>query len=197
MNLVVFYVAGAIAVVATFLTITRLNVVHALLYLVVSLLAVAVIFYDLGAPFIAALEVIIYAGAIMVLFVFVVMMLNLGERAVEMERGWLSPRTWIGPAILAGILIIEVFSLTLRPGASAPAAGVVGPKQVGLALYGPYLIGVELASMLLLAGLVGAYHLGWRKSERTGVQNAHFDAGRVAVGGDLVRTGADRPAGAP
>jgi NADH-quinone oxidoreductase subunit J len=196
MNLVVFYVAGAVAVVATFLTITRLNVVHALLYLVVSLLAVAVVFYDLGAPFVAALEVIIYAGAIMVLFVFVIMMLNLGERAVEMERGWLSPGTWTGPAILAGILIVEVFSLTLRRSAAPAAGGVVGPKEVGLALYGPYLIGVELASMLLLAGLVGAYHLGWRKVGRTGVQNAHFDAGRAAVGRNLVRTGADRPAGA-
>ena len=55
------------------------NAVHALLYLVVSLLAVAVVFFTLGAPFVAALEVIIYAGAIMVLFVFVVMMLNLGD----------------------------------------------------------------------------------------------------------------------
>ena len=63
-----------------------LNAVHALLYLIVSLLAVAVVFYVLGAPFVAALEVIIYAGAIMVLFVFVVMMLNLGEHAVSMEN---------------------------------------------------------------------------------------------------------------
>ena len=61
------------------LTITRLNAVHALLYLVVSLLAVAVAFYTMGAPLVAALEVIIYAGAIMVLFIFVVMMLNLGS----------------------------------------------------------------------------------------------------------------------
>ena len=81
-----FYIAAAVAVIATVLMLTRLNVVHALLYLIVSLLAVAVVFYVLGAPFVAALEVIIYAGAIMVLFVFVVMMLNLGEHAVEMEK---------------------------------------------------------------------------------------------------------------
>ena len=79
--LIVFYIAGAVAILATVLMLTRLNAVHALLYLVVSLLAVAVVFYTLGAPFVAALEVIIYAGAIMVLFVFVVMMLNLGEQA--------------------------------------------------------------------------------------------------------------------
>ena len=77
-----FYIAGAVAVIATLLMLTRANVVHALLYLIVSLLAVAVVFYTLGAPFVAALEVIVYAGAIMVLFVFVVMMLNLGEHDV-------------------------------------------------------------------------------------------------------------------
>ena len=71
-----FYIAGAVAVLSTILMLTRLNVVHALLYLIVSLLAVAVVFYVLGAPFVAALEVIIYAGAIMVLFVFVVMMMT-------------------------------------------------------------------------------------------------------------------------
>ncbi len=65
------------------LAITRLVAVHALLYLIVSLLAVAVVFYTMGAPLVAALEVIIYAGAIVVLFVFVVMMLNLGTQARE------------------------------------------------------------------------------------------------------------------
>ena len=71
------------AVIATLLAITRLVAVHALLYLIVSLLAVAVVFYTMGAPLVAALEVIIYAGAIVVLFVFVVMMLNLGAKARE------------------------------------------------------------------------------------------------------------------
>lgn len=75
---VVFYVAAAVAVLSTVMVIVRLNAVHSLLYLVVSLVSVSLIFFVLGAPFIAALEVIIYAGAIMVLFVFVIMMLNLG-----------------------------------------------------------------------------------------------------------------------
>ncbi|HKB53750.1 MAG TPA: NADH-quinone oxidoreductase subunit J, partial [Ramlibacter sp.] len=70
-----FYVAGAVAIVATVMVITSTHAVHALLYLIVSLLAVALLFYPLGAPFAALLEVIIYAGAIMVLFVFVTMML--------------------------------------------------------------------------------------------------------------------------
>jgi NADH-quinone oxidoreductase subunit J len=196
MNLIIFYLAGAIAVAATFLTITRLNAVHALLYLIVSLLAVAVVFYALGAPFVAALEVITYAGAVMVLFIFVVMMLNLGERAAAMERAWLSPGIWSGPAILGAILIVEVVWLAIRSGGAAQAVGVAAPKQVGIALYGRYMVGVELASMLLLAGLVGAYHIGRRRQEKTEVQDAHFDARRPGVGRDPVHTGVDRPAGA-
>lgn len=193
----IFYIAALIAIVATVMVITRLNAVHALLYLIISLLAVAVVFYTLGAPFIAALEVIIYAGAIMVLFVFVVMMLNLGERSAAQERSWLSPGMWIGPAILASLLSAEVVYMLSRSGLSSYAARVISPKQVGIALYGPYLIGVELASMLLLAGLVAAYHLGWRSQEKSEVPDAHFDAGRTVAGGDFVRAGADRPAGTP
>ena len=96
----VFYVAGAVAAISTVLMIASLRPVHALLYLIVSLLAVAVVFYTLGAPFVAALEVIIYAGAIMVLFVFVVMLLNLGRRTARSEQALLAPGMWIGPSIL-------------------------------------------------------------------------------------------------
>ncbi|MFX5933707.1 NADH-quinone oxidoreductase subunit J, partial [Acinetobacter baumannii] len=91
--------------------ITHTNAVHALLYLIISLMAVAVVFYSLGAPFAAALEVIVYAGAIMVLFVFVVMMLNLGSQTADQERHWLEPRIWFGPSIMAAILLVVlVFS---------------------------------------------------------------------------------------
>jgi len=159
---IVFYVSAAVAVVATVMVVTRLHAVHALLYLVVSLLAVALVFFALGAPFVAALEVIIYAGAIMVLFVFVVMMLNLGQEAVEQEREWLRPGAWAGPALLVVILIVELVYVIVRPGLFASGAEPVTPKAVGIALFGPYLLGVELASLLLLAGLVGAYHLGRR-----------------------------------
>jgi NADH-quinone oxidoreductase subunit J len=163
-----FYIAAAVAVVSTLMVITRLNAVHALLYLVVSLLSVAVVFFTLGASFVAILEVIIYAGAIMVLFVFVVMMLNLGETAVEQERRWLHPSMWAGPTILLLILLIEVIYMLTSGGSRPAGAGIVGAKQVALVLFGPYLLGVELASMLLLAGLVGAYHLGRRASRADG-----------------------------
>ena len=156
---IVFYLSAVVAVVSTLLVITQLNAVHALLYLIVSLLSVALIFFILGAPFVAALEVIIYAGAIMVLFVFVIMMLNLGPQATEQEGRWLNGRMWLGPAILAAILLVELLYV-LAGGGTMAAVSEIGPKAVGLALFSPYLLGVELASILLLAGLVGAYHLG-------------------------------------
>ena len=76
-----FYFAAGIAAISTLRVITHTNPMHALLYLIVSLLAVSMCFFSLGAPFAGALEIIVYAGAIMVLFVFVVMMLNLGPAA--------------------------------------------------------------------------------------------------------------------
>lgn len=159
-----FSIAAFVAVIATAFTVTGKNPVHALLYLIVSLLAVALIFFLLGAPFAALLEVIVYAGAIMVLFVFVVMMLNLGPAAEEQEGRWLAPRIWLGPVVLAGVLLVEMTVLMLQGTIASGAVHEVGlevsAKQVGVALYGPYLLAVELASMLLLGALVAAYHLG-------------------------------------
>jgi NADH-quinone oxidoreductase subunit J len=193
-----FYLSGAVAVAATLMMITRTRAVHALLYLVVSLLAVAVVFYVIGAPFVAALEVIIYAGAIMVLFLFVVMLMNLGERAVETERSWLQPGMWFGPVILAVILVLEVAYLVSGSGPQGTMASMVAPQQVGLAMYGPYLIGVELASMLLLGGLVGAYHLGRERHTKSEKQTHDVNTRGTwsDPGGDPVRSGNDRRSGA-
>jgi NADH-quinone oxidoreductase subunit J len=194
---VTFYVAAVVAILATVMVITRLNAVHALLYLIVSLLSVAIIFYTFGAPFLAALEVIIYAGAIMVLFVFVVMMLNLGPKTTARERIWLKPEMLIGPCILSAILIAEVTYLLVHAGAAQQGAASVGPKQVGMALFGPYLIGVELASMLLLGAIVGSYHLARPRLQRLETRYViDSDGARIAAGGDLVRAGTHRPSGA-
>jgi NADH-quinone oxidoreductase subunit J len=158
---VLFYLAAVVALLATGLALTRANAAHALIYLIVSLLAVAVLFFLMGAPFAAALEIVIYAGAIMVLFVFVIMMLNVGQEGIERERQWLSVRNWIVPGIMASLLLLELI-LALRHAPATTSGAGVSPKEVGLALFGPYVLAVEIASMLLLAGLVGAYHLGRR-----------------------------------
>lgn len=163
-DLVLFWVPALVAVLATALVITRKNASRALVYLVISLLAVAVVFFVLGAPFAAALEVVVYAGAIVVLFLFVVMMLNLGRTSVVRESGWLRPNMWVLPGILAFVLLLVVFHVLA--GTEAKTSGVeVPPKAVGRALFGPYLLAVELAGFLLLAALVGAYHLGRRYLE--------------------------------
>jgi len=164
----VFYLASAVAVLSTIMVICQMNIVHALLYLIVSLLAVAVVFVTLGAPFVAALEVIIYAGAIMVLFIFVIMMLGLGPEDEMQERMWFSIKAWVGPAILAAVLFAGLTSLLMLGPAGLAAQSMIGAKQVGLSLLGPYLIGLELASVLLLAGLVGAYHLGRGRERKEG-----------------------------
>jgi NADH-quinone oxidoreductase subunit J len=158
----IFYISAAVAVLSTIMVITRFNAVHALLYLIVSLLSVAIIFYDLGAPFVAALEVIIYAGAIMVLFVFVMMMLNLGESAEKQESEWLNIKMLIGPTILAFILGAELIAILTSQRFENNIPYMITPRQVGISLYSSYMIGVELAGMLLLGGLVGALHLGRR-----------------------------------
>jgi NADH-quinone oxidoreductase subunit J len=155
------YVEAAVAIIASVLAITNYNPLHALLYLIVSLLAVAMVFFSLDAAFAGALEVIVYAGAIMVLFVFVVMLLNLGKATADQERRWLRPRAWIGPGILSLALLIELTSILLQGSDDAGVTGqAIAARQVGVVLYGPYLLAVELASMLLLAGLVTALHLG-------------------------------------
>lgn len=165
------YIAGAVALLASLLAVTRRNAIHGALYLVLSLLAVALVFFALGAPFVAALEVIVYAGAIMVLFVFVVMMLNLGRASEAQERVWTSPRTWTGPALLALVLAAELVWVLARGAAlAAPARPAVPVKAIGAALFGPYALAVEVASFLLLAALVGVFHLGRRApgDERAG-----------------------------
>lgn len=161
-----FYIAAAIAILATVMVITRYNIMHSLLYLVVSLLAVAVVLYLYGAPFIAALEVIVYAGAIMVLLIFFVMMLNLGKESAAQEKLWLKPRIWIFPSLLCLVLLSELAFLVLENRQPVADIHEVSPKAVGMALFGPYLIAVELTGILLMAGIVGAYHLG-RQKEKT------------------------------
>ncbi len=160
-----FYISAAVALISSVLAISRSNAVHALLYAIVSLLSVALIFFMLGAPFAAALEVVIYAGAIMVLFVFVIMMITSGPGATQQERRWMNFRLLIGPSVLSALLIVELVAVMSLPNVAPSAKPVIESKQVGIVLIGPYMLGVELSSLLLTAGLVGAYHLGKRKKD--------------------------------
>jgi len=166
---VVFYVGSGVAVLAGLLAVTRTNALHGLLYLIVALFSLALVFLSLGAPFVAALEVIVYAGAIMVLILFVIMMLNQGRATEEQERRWLRPAGWVVPLILVGLLVAVAGQAVLGgSGGGGVEAGVspapaIGPDAVGRSLFTTYVVAVELAALLLLAGLVGAYYLGSRE----------------------------------
>jgi NADH-quinone oxidoreductase subunit J len=162
---ILFFISALVAIGSSVMAVTRRSAVHALLYLVTSLLASAFIFYLLGASFVAALEVIIYAGAIMVLFIFVVMMLNLEEESEKNERHWLKPGIWIGPSILILILLVEYIIMLSNSGGAYFQFIKVFPQEVGKSLFTTYILGVEMSAMLLLAGIVGAYHIGKRKKK--------------------------------
>ena len=155
---ILFYIAATVAVVSTVGVIVQSNIVHALIYLILSLLAVAVVFFSLGAPFVAVLEAIVYAGAIMVLFLFVIMMLNMGQHTLDQEKTWMAAKDWALPAGLAAILLAQLLYV-LREYRVDIVPNEVGVLEVSALLFGPYVLAVELASILLLAGLVSAYHL--------------------------------------
>lgn len=160
-----FYLLAIVAILASLRVITRTNPVHALLNMIVTLLALSGIFFALGAPFAGALEIIVYAGAIMVLFVFVVMMLNLGTQSTLEEESWLSSSAWAVPAGLAFIVGLTLFSLIgMKYGSEGMMPAFIGvepvtAKMIGAKLFTEYLLLVEIAGFLLLAGLVAAYHL--------------------------------------
>jgi NADH-quinone oxidoreductase subunit J len=156
---VIFYVLGAVMVAATALAVTRKNVMHAIVYLVLSFIATSLLFYLLGAPFLAVLEVVIYAGAIMVLFLFIVMMLEI-KSADQTPGGFL--RQWWPALALGGIsgIVLFVF-IILDPGSNLVLPLVtVPPPAFGRFLFQKYWLGVEIASFLLFVALVGALYLG-------------------------------------
>ena len=136
--------------------------IHSVLFLTLTFFAIAGHYVLLNAQFLAVVHVIVYAGAIMVLFIFVIMMLNIGLEE-ELENKWLRPKMWIFPTILALILLGEFIYVVRESGYQALPGEIISPKQVGISLFTTYLLGTEIAAVLLLAGIIGAYHLGKRK----------------------------------
>jgi len=95
-----------------------------------------------------------------VLFVFVIMMLNMDDTAMAQEKAWMTPRVWLLPSLLALALLGTLGYVLSGMGQHPAGLTPVSAKEVGVALYGPYLLAVELASFLLLGAMVAAYHLG-------------------------------------
>src|SRR5437879_4691491 len=169
LELVLFYIFAAIAVISAIMVITRHNVVHSAAFLGATLFAVAGIFLTLHAEFVAGVQVIVYVGGILVLFVFVIMLIAV-ERSVH-ERQY--NKQWTIALITSAILILEIAyglyrgrdSLVL-PAVVPPAAAAAGgnSEQVGTALYTSYLLPFEIASILLLVAIVGAVVLSKKRT---------------------------------
>lgn len=171
LQLVLFYIFAAIAVVSAILLITRHNVVHSAAFLGSTLFAVAGIFLTLHAEFLAGVQVIVYVGGILVLFVFVIMLISVerAERERQFQRQWTI--ALVTSAILVGELAYGLYqgrdSLSLPAVAPVAAAGAVLPgnsERVGVALYTTYLLPFEIASILLLVAIVGAVVLSKRRT---------------------------------
>jgi NADH-quinone oxidoreductase subunit J len=170
LELVLFYIFAAIAVVSAILVITGRNIVHSAAFLGATLFAVAGIFLTLHAEFLAGVQVIVYVGGILVLFVFVIMLISV-ERA-EHERQF--NRQWTIALVTSAILIFEIVyglfrgkdALVLPPIVAAPpAAEAIGnSERVALDLYRAYLLPFEIASILLLVAVVGAVVLAKRRT---------------------------------
>jgi NADH-quinone oxidoreductase subunit J len=166
LDAIVFYALAALILGFGVLVITARNTVHAVLFLVANLVCVAVLYLSLAAEFLAVIQVLVYVGGIVVLYLFVVMLVNLRG----MPEAQIDPRRQsrlgflVAAALLAEITAIVVYSAA-RPApvaavaAAAAAAPLGNTEQVGLLLYTKYLIPFEVASMLLLVAMIGAIML--------------------------------------
>ena len=154
----IFYILAATAVIATLLAITEKHPVHAILFLVTSLFSMAVIFYLLMAPLVAAFEVILYAGAIMVLFLFVIMMLDLGHPEKGLGPGW---REWLSALLLSAVSIASLVTVIIsRHAVTAASVDMPTIREAAVSLFREHGLAVELISLQLLFALVGALYLG-------------------------------------
>ena len=161
MDVLAFYAFAAIAVLASLLVIGQGNPMHSVMLLIVSFGALAGLYVLLDAPFTAVTQIIVYAGAIMVLFLFVVMLLNLRSDDFAPARARL---VRFGGALLG----VYAVAAAMHRAGTLPAApplpeGFGGYRAVGIALYTDYVLLVEMASLLLTAAIVGALILAKRK----------------------------------
>ncbi len=164
MTLNLFYFLSFFGVICALLVVFSRNPVHSVLYLILTFFAIAGHYVLLNAQFLAAVHVIVYAGAIMVLFLYVIMLLNLNREAEPHKSAYLK----FAAAISSGLLLVVMVAslkgtelMQLQPGAKVEV-GLV--KSLGRLLFKEYLLPFEISSVLLLAAMVGAVMLG--KSER-------------------------------
>ena len=161
---IIFYIAAALAILAALGVILQRTPVYSALSLIVVLCALAVVYLLLDAQFIAVIQVIVYAGAIMVLFVLVIMLLNAG-REEPVDRSRLA--RWLGVPLIA-VLLAEMLFVIWRqfPAASTTSASGVGggPSAIGHLLFESYVLPFEITSILILVAVLGAVILAKKQA---------------------------------
>ena len=158
MDAILFYVFAAVAVASAVVVIAQRNPIYSAFALIVTLCSLSVVFGLLGSPFIAVLQVIVYAGAIMVLFLFVLMLLNVRREEDAPGRGG---RTLRGIALaLVTLLVLQAGAVLLRPSPGPAAQFDASTRTMATVLFSPhFLYAFEATSILILAALVGAVAL--------------------------------------
>ncbi|HLB00137.1 MAG TPA: NADH-quinone oxidoreductase subunit J [Bacteroidota bacterium] len=159
-----FFATAGVAVVSGILTITRRNPVQSVLFLIVNFFCIALLYLGLNAQFLAIIQILVYAGAIMVLFLFVIMLLNLGNEEALAEK-W-GGRKLVAVA-LSGAVLVQLIAILFReePGTAgwmSPGFGTV--ESLGDSLFRRYLLQFEATSVLLLAALVGVIVIAKKKT---------------------------------
>lgn len=165
LNLALFLIMAAIAVASALGMLFSKNAVYSALFLILNFSIVAVFYLLLNAPFIALLQITVYAGAIMVLFLFVIMLLGAEQTGRISAAGWVKPAAFSLGIILITEIVYIIFKQTdNNPAAVTVAADFGDPVTVGKALFSHYLLPFEATSVLLLAAMIGAIVLTKRKS---------------------------------
>ena len=163
-----FYVFAAVAIGASMLVISQRNPIHSVLLLIASFGALSGLYVLLDAPFVAVIQIIVYAGAIMVLFLFVVMLLNAPVEETEYDQA-VHPLLRPGPMRAGGLLAVAlvaelVWALTKAGGESGafPGGAVSSVRVIGRALFTDYAFAFEVTSVLILVAMIGAVVLARR-----------------------------------
>lgn len=177
METVIFGLFAALALVSALVVVTHKSPIYSTLALVLTLFSVAVLFVLLGAPFLGALQVLVYAGAIVVLFLFVIMLLNVQKE--EMAHAGLGGQFWA--AILAAVVFVGMLGLTFWR-AGSPAVRPLTPESVslkGLAaeLFSTYLLPFEIVGLLLLVAVIGATVAARRPAELGAIREDEYVTG--------------------
>jgi NADH-quinone oxidoreductase subunit J len=161
---VLFFILAATALISGIMVVLQVNPVRSALYLILNFFALAVIYLLAHAQFIAAIQIIVYAGAIMVVFLFVIMLLNLRQPEEKGEKEHLSQK-YFGAALIASVTLLVLYTVSRLklPAGKEMVAGFGSTESIARALFTDYLLPFEVTSILLLVAVVGAVVLAKTK----------------------------------